>query len=150
MELTELEERCAKLLGHDSDETIVLEDFGFDENDELKIKEMIEEALSQMPQIPILRSRIARQRLYEDCGEKAFLDGARLNYPVMNPSTCDFDCNLLNRAYYELSQSSRPGALDMKHKAKRLMENTGCSHRVLVKVNEDVIIGLDHFMFILS
>lgn len=152
MELTELEECVAKLIDHhaDEDETIVLENFGFDENDEVEITKMIEEAINRMGHIPILRSKIARQRLYEDCGEKAFLDGAGLNYPVMNPKTCDYDCNLLSKAYYELSQSGRPGALDMRHKAKRLMEDRGCSHRVLVRVNEDVVISLDHLMFILS
>lgn len=150
MEPTELEEKVIDLTDLNHEDSIVLESFGFDDNDEANIKEMIEEAVNKMGHIPILNSKRARQRLYEDCGEKAFLDGAGLNYPVMNPRTCDFDCNLLNKAYYELSQTGRPGARDMRHKAKRLMEDRGCSHKVLVKVNEDVIISLDHLMFILS
>ena len=132
------------------DETIILEKFGFNESDEVKIKELIQEALSQIHPIPQLRSRTARRRLLEECGEKAFINPDRLEYPVINPQTCDYDCRLLNRAYYELCTKSVPGALDMKHKVKSIMENNGCKINVLVKVDEDTIIDLDHLMFILS
>jgi len=139
-----------KLFGFNDQDEIVLEGFGFDEEDHVNIQGMIESAIDKMGHIPILNSMRVRQQLYDECGECAFLNGARLNYPVINPVSHYIDCNLLTKAYYELSISDDPGALALKDKARQLLEDEGWRFKVLVKVNEDVVISLDHLMFILS
>ncbi len=137
-------------IGFKPHDELVLESFGFDEEDQINITEMIEEAIDKMGNIPILNSQRVLQELYDECGDKAFLDGSNMGYPIINPKTGDYDCHLLNKAYYELSIIDGAAASDMKAKAKCIMEKHNWDNRVLVKVNEDVIISLEHLMFILS
>jgi len=131
-------------------EEMIIENFEYQNEKDIQINEIIQEVINRIPQNQLLRSPAARRKLYSECGKKAFLDEGKLNYPIMNPKTCDFDCALLNRAYYELSLNSKPGSLEMKHKAKAIMENNGCRYNIYVKIKEDVTIELDHLIFLVS
>jgi len=131
-------------------EEMIIENFEYQEEKDIQLNEIIQEVINRIPQINLLKSPAARRKLYSECGRKAFLDEGSLQFPIMNPKTCDYDCSLLNRTYYELSLSSKPGSADMKHKAKSIMENIGCKYRVFVKIKEDVTIDLDHLISILS
>jgi len=129
---------------------IIIECLDFDPEDKDQLKNIYTEVAGRMSFPPALRSRTARQRLLEDCGPNAFLDPAGLRHPVMNPKTCDFDCQLLNKAYYELSTCSRPGSLDLKSKAKSIMEDSNCRVSVQIKLQDDINIELDHLNYILT
>ena len=111
------------------------------------IPSMLTELAGRFNMPRMLRGRVAKQRLLEDYGEKAFLNPANLSHPIINPKSGNFDCDMLNKAYYELATCSRPGALDMKAKCKSIMENNSCRVSATIKIQDDVEMELDHFLF---
>lgn len=128
-------------------EPIILEHTVEETEDENFISNLLTEFAGRFDMPRLLRGRVAKQRLLEEHGEKAFLDPANLRHPVINPKSGNFDCNMLNKAYYELSTCNRPGSLDMKAKCKSIMEDNSCRVSATIKIQDGVEMELDHFLY---
>lgn len=95
----------------------------------------IEEAMS-----PAIKNQLAspaiRRRMSEQCGAKAYLMPDKQMYPIVNPSTCDYDCHLLSIALLRVSKfiGSKPGYREAALKARAIMKEKGCPIKIGVKV----------------
>lgn len=123
---------------------IIIENINIEEDN--FVLNTINEASSRFLFPQQLNSKSARRRLYEECGSKAFINPRTLEYPVINPKTCDYDCNMINKAYYELHTLNTPGSSDMRQDIKQLINDVGCKKHVIVKLQDDVEMDLDLFI----
>jgi hypothetical protein len=93
-------------------------------------------------------SKIFRNRIQEQCGGKAFLDKRNLKYPIVNPKTCQEDCNVLLNTYYQLKKAPKsPGISDMLQEASDLLQKNNCSKNIRIKFEEELEIELDTLLF---
>ena len=74
-----------------------------------------------------------REKLFEKCGEKAFLMPNELKFPVMNPS-CEYDCSLLFAAYLRAREWHYD---DIAEKAAELFNKLDCAKKIGREIREE-------------
>jgi len=118
------------------------------------IKEkLIEEALEKIKLPKKFRSPAIRRKILQECGDSAFIDPKNMNYPTVNPDTCEPDCKVLLASYYGLKKLAgvKVGASDMYHKAKNLLHENNCTSKIGVHIEGlEEVIDLDTILFLLE
>jgi len=92
-----------------------------------------------------IRSRTERKRMYEKYGDKAFLDPDNLAFPVVDPDTGKYDCNLIYAAYLRASLYSKKGTsahekeyyIKIRMKAKELYIKNRCYRQLNIEISEN-------------
>jgi len=112
---------------------------------------LLTEAINKLNTLKNFNSKILCKRVQENCNGTAFLDSRNLKYPIVNPKTCDVDCNILLSSYYALQKSSKSvGTSDMLQEARDLIHKHGCRKGIRVKFEEDIEMDLDSLLFYLE
>jgi hypothetical protein len=109
-----------------------------EERDEI-ITEAIKMIISQGIKSKI-SSRKNRQKMLENFGEDAFLLPTKLKFPIMNPTTGEYDCSLLYIAMIRTKQYSgiKTGYRELHQKAKRLFNENGCQNKFIVRIHDNI------------
>ena len=113
---------------------------------------LLTEAINKLNPMKHFNSKILCKKVQENCNGTAFLDSRNLKFPIVNPKTCDVDCNILLSSYYALQKSSKSvGSADMLQEARDLIHKHNCRKGVKVKFEEENIeIDLDSLLFYLE
>ena len=112
---------------------------------------ILSEAITRLNNDKHFKSKIFRRRIQEECDNKAFLDSKNLKFPVVNPKTCDVDCNILLKSFYELQKTPMiSGKLEMIQEAKQLIQKHGCSKNIRIKFENNFEVELDTLLFYLD
>ena len=120
-------------------------------NDDI-VDSILEEAISKFINYKKFDSPIFCKRLQEKCDNNAFLD-ENLKYPIVNPNTCEIDCNVLLKSYFRILRENRIGRNDLKQKALDLIESNNCkkpSIRLIDGINEEIILDLNYLISLLE
>lgn len=112
---------------------------------------ILTEVINKLGSQTQFNSKIMRNRIQEQCGGNAFLDKRNLKYPIVNPKTCQEDCNVLLNTYYQLKKAPKtPGVSDMLQEANDLLQKNNCSKNSRIKFEEGFEIELDTLLFYLE
>lgn len=83
----------------------------------------------------LITGKKKRQVIYEKFGQRAFLKPNELKYPVIDPSTGDYNCKLIYGAYI---RSRQQGEKDVEEKAIKLFKQYTCNVVLNINmINED-------------
>ncbi len=118
------------------DETIIIEENKFVEHLDLIITEINKQLISDTIRKSISTPK-KRQLIYEKYGKKAFLLPDKLKFPVINPQTGKYDCNLIYSARLRAKQYiNNPGYREIAKKAEELFREHKCTNRINIHLKE--------------
>jgi hypothetical protein len=113
------------------------------------MKNIITEAISQIIPYSIKSSLINisdRKTLLNEYGIDSFIDPDNLRYPVINPNTGKYDCNLIYAAKLRItsiiegvliedSNQTRDDIKDKLEKIENLYEKCGCNNSIQIQID---------------
>jgi hypothetical protein len=88
-----------------------------------------------------LATKTARKEMLLKYGDRAFLDSDALRYPVIDPYTGEFDCNLITLAYFN-SQARKDSTVTLK--AKNLFKQNKCTVKTSIQLESAENIVIKH------
>ena len=133
---------------------IILEKTTLDVEDPNLANNVFEEVLESIPTLKKLRSKVVRQKLFEDYGDSAFLDPYSLEFPIVNPDVklttetinkIPYDCNLILSSYCHLKNTN--GDEKMITKAKKLLNENLCPQIYVHLETLEEIIDIETILF---
>ena len=106
------------------------------------ILQLNEEAIREIPDDiqTKLGSKVVRRNMIEKFGPDSFLNASELKYPVVNPDTGEYMCELIYAAYVRSKQYGRNSIIE---KAKKLFDNCNCSEKLKITLEDEQVGFID-------